>query len=168
MRYDNDEKADFGTFAVQNFAIVDEANLGQIVGNHRESQQMIASNNKMEFNTGEVEFIRRKDRVEIVDGLVSGSQVGGTLRGYIYTDAQQYDLTGTYIPMFGFSRAIQKVPLFGLLIAGQEGDGVFGVTFAVRGPLDDPKFQANPLSLLAIGPFRRIFEYRARELPREQ
>jgi hypothetical protein len=168
MRYDNEQKADFGTFALQNFAIVNEENVADIVGNHRESQQMIAANNKLAFSAGEVEFIRRKDRVEIVDGLVSGVQVGGTLKGFIYTDAKQYDLTGTYIPMFGFSRAIQKVPLLGLLIAGEEGDGVFGVTFAVRGPLEEPKFQANPLSFLALGPFRRIFEYRARELPRTE
>ena len=167
MRYDNDEKADFGTFALQNFAIVDEANLGDIVGNHRESQQLIASSDKIEFDTASVEFIRRRDRVEIVDGMIAGAQVGGTLKGYIYTDAKQYDLTGTYLPAFGFSRALQKVPLLGVLIAGGEGDGVVGVTFAVRGPLENPKFQANPLSVLAIGPFRRIFQYRARELPRE-
>ena len=96
------------------------------------------------------------------------TQVGGTLKGYIYTDAGQYDLTGTYVPMFGFSRAIQKLPLIGLLIAGSEGDGVFGITFAVRGPLEQPEFKANPLSVLAIGPFRRIFEYRAKELPRAE
>ena len=45
---------------------------------------------------------------------------------------------------------------------------MFGVTFAVRGALDSPKFQANPLSVLAVGPFRRIFEYRAKELPRAE
>ena len=46
--------------------------------------------------------------------------------------------------MFGFSRALQKLPLIGLLIAGQEGDGVFGITFAVRGPLEQPGVQGQP------------------------
>lgn len=166
MRYDNEQKADFGTFLLNNFAIVDEENVASIVGNHRESQEMIAANNKLEFRTGQVEFIRRKDRVEITDGMVAGSNVGGTLKGFIYTESGQYDLTGTYVPLFGLSQAIQRVPLLGALLAGNEGEGVFGVTFAVRGPLDNPVFQANPLSMLAVGPFRRIFEYRARELPR--
>lgn len=166
MRYDNEQKADFGTFLLQNFAIVNEENVAQIVGNHRESQEMIAANNKLEFRTGQVEFVRRKDRVEVTDGMLAGDSAGGTLKGFIYTEAGQYDLTGTYVPLFGLSRAIQRVPLLGALLAGNEGEGVFGITFAVRGALDNPTFQANPLSALAVGPFRRIFEYRARELPR--
>jgi hypothetical protein len=39
------------------------------------------------------------------------------------------------------------------------------VTFAVRGPLNQPQFMVNPLSLLAPGFLREIFEFRARERP---
>jgi len=39
------------------------------------------------------------------------------------------------------------------------------VTFAVRGPLDNPQFQINPLSMLVPGAFRELFEFRSRELP---
>ena len=37
---------------------------------------------------------------------------------------------------------------------------------AIRGPLEKPDFQVNPMSALAPGAFRRMFEYRAREIPR--
>jgi hypothetical protein len=51
------------------------------------------------------------------------------------------------------------------LLGGRDGEGLVGVTFAVRGPLDQPQFLVNPLSILAPGFLREIFEFRSRELP---
>jgi hypothetical protein len=87
------------------------------------------------------------------------------MRGVIYTGSRQYDLAGTYVPLFGLNSAFQKIPLLGPLLGGREGEGLVGVTFAIRGPLDDPDFRINPLSLLAPGVFRELFEFRTRELP---
>lgn len=50
--------------------------------------------------------------------------------------------------MFGINNA------FGRLFGGGNSGGLFGITFAVRGPLDKPSFQVNPLSALAPGAFR--------------
>jgi hypothetical protein len=38
---------------------------------------------------------------------------------------------------------------------------LLGVTFAVRGPLSQPEILVNPVSILAPGVFRTLFEYRA-------
>jgi hypothetical protein len=46
--------------------------------------------------------------------------------------------------------------LLGDLLTGGEGEGVFGVTFAVRGPTDDPDVWVNPLSAIAPGFLRKI------------
>ncbi|MDP1730602.1 MAG: AsmA-like C-terminal domain-containing protein [Devosia sp.] len=162
----SEQKVDVGTFTLRNFAVVDEANVAQILGNHQESRQLISRQNKLEFRSGEVKFIRRKDRVEVQEAILTGDSVGGTARGFIYTDTRQYDLTGTYVPLFGLNNVFQKLPIFGPLLGGREGEGLFGVTFAVRGPLDKPDFKVNPVSALVPGAFRRMFEYRAREAPR--
>ena len=158
-----DQKIDVGQFSLRNFAFVNEGNVAQILGNHSQSKQMIASSNKLEFKSAEAEFVRRSDRVEITDAVLAGATVGGTARGFIYTDKRQYDITGTYVPLFGLNNAFSK--LLGPL-AGRDGEGLFGVTFAVRGPLDKPDFKINPMSALVPGAFRRMFEYRAKEIPR--
>lgn len=158
-----DQKIDVGRFALRNFAFVNEGNVAQILGNHSQSKQMIARSNKLEFKSAEAEFVRRSDRVEITDAVLAGATVGGTARGFIYTDKRQYDLTGTYVPLFGLNNAFSK--LLGPL-AGRDGEGLFGVTFAVRGPLDKPDFKINPMSALVPGAFRRMFEYRSKEIPR--
>jgi hypothetical protein len=160
------EKADFGTFALKNFAIVDEDKVAEILNQDTNSRSLISKQNKLAFRSGEVTFVRRKDRVEITDAVLAGDSVGGTARGFIYTDSRQYDISGTYVPLFGLNSVFQKLPILGPLLGGRDGEGLFGITFAIRGPLDKPDFKINPMSALVPGAFRRMFEYRAREIPR--
>ncbi|MBI4920144.1 MAG: hypothetical protein HY834_00205 [Devosia nanyangense] len=156
-------KIDEGQFTIKDFAIVDEKNVAEILDTHAESRQLIAKQNKLAFRSGKVSFTRRVDRIQVNDAVLSGDSVGGTAKGFIYTDSKQYDLVGTYIPMFGLNNAFGK--LFGPLGGGSDG-GLFGVTFAIKGPLDKPDFKINPMSALVPGAFRSLFEYRAKEQPR--
>ena len=52
------------------------------------------------------------------------------------------------------------------LSGGGQSGGLFGITFQVKGPLDKPVFRINPMSALALGAFRSLFEFRAKEQPR--
>jgi hypothetical protein len=162
---DSDEDAELGQLNMRGFAIVDEANVAQVLGNHSDSRAAIADRNRLDFDVAEVSFLRRSDRVEVSDAMLTGATVGGTMRGFIYTDKRQYDLTGTYVPLFGLNSAFQKIPLFGPLLGGRDGEGLVGVTFAVQGALDNPQFRINPLSVLVPGAFRELFEFRAKEQP---
>jgi hypothetical protein len=159
LQQDTTTKVDNGTINLKNFAIVDEKNLAALVEGHPDSRRMMQGGNTMAFDSAKAEFIRRKDRIQIVDAAVAGDSIGGTGEGFIYTDSKQYDLVGTFVPMFGINNA------FGKLFGGGN-NGMWGITFAVRGPLDKPDFKVNPLSLLAPGAFRSLFEYRAKEAPR--
>jgi hypothetical protein len=148
-----------GELQLQNFSLIDEANVAQVLGNHQDSRELISQQNRLDFQRGRVTFTRRDDRIEVNEGVLAGSSVGGTVRGYIYTDQRQYDLTGTYVPLFGLNNAFRQIPLLGPLLGGREGEGLVGVTFAVRGPLDNPQFRINPLSALLPGVFRELFEF---------
>ena len=162
---DSDLDAEGGQLVMRNFAIVDEANVAEVLGNHSDSRTAIARRNRLDFDVAQVEFQRRSDRVEVTNAMVTGDSVGGTMRGYIYTDQRQYDLTGTYVPLFGLNNAFQQIPILGPLLGGREGEGLLGVTFAVQGPLDKPQFRINPLSALVPGAFRELFEFRAKAQP---
>ncbi len=158
-------KIDEGLIVISDFSIVDEAKIAQIIGNYEVANPDLARGNRVHFNYGKVNFIRKSDRIEITDGVLDGGEIGGTLRGFIYTKKREYDLTGTYIPLFGVNSIFQKIPLFGAILGGREGEGLIGVTFAIRGSLDKPIFAINPASILAPGMFRSLFEFRAREAP---
>jgi hypothetical protein len=162
---DRDIDSEAGQLVMRNFAIVDEANVAQVLGNHTDSRAAIAQQNRLDFDVAQVEFQRRSDRVEVTNAMLTGDTVGGTARGFIYTDRRQWDLTGTYVPLFGLNNAFQQIPILGPLLGGREGEGLVGVTFAVQGPLDNPQFRINPLSMLVPGAFRELFEFRAKEQP---
>lgn len=106
---DRNADAEGGRLLMRNFAIVDEANVAQILGNHSDSRAAIARSNRLDFDAAEADFIRRSDRVEVTRGVLSGDTVGGTMRGYIYTNNRTYDLTGTYVPLFGLNNAFQQI-----------------------------------------------------------
>ncbi len=155
-------KVDQGQVTLKNFAIVDEKNLAAIVAGHPDSRSL-AKQNSLVFRSAHADFTRRSDRVAINEAVVTGDSIGGSGKGFIYSDSKQYDLVGTFIPMFGINNGLGK--LFGPLGGGSSG-GLFGITFAVRGPLDKPDFKVNPMSALVPGAFRSLFEYRAKEQPR--
>lgn len=168
MTTDRDADVEAGKLVMRNFSIVDEANVAEVLGNHSDSRAAIARENRLDFNVAEVDFLRRSDRVEVTNGMLTGATVGGTMRGFIYTNQRQYDLVGTYVPLFGLNNAFQQIPLLGPLLGGRNGEGLVGITFAVQGPLDNPEFRINPLSALAPGFFRELFEFRAKEQPQAQ
>jgi hypothetical protein len=165
MTTDREVDAEAGQLLMRNFAIVDEANVAEILGNHSDSRAAIAQENRLDFDLAQVDFQRTSDRVQVTNAMLTGDTVGGTMRGFIYTDQRQYDLAGTYVPLFGLNNAFQQIPILGPLLGGREGEGLLGVTFAVQGPLDKPQFRINPLSVLMPGAFRELFEFRARAKP---
>ena len=52
-----------------------------------------------------------------------------------------------------FSNTIGAIPWINLLL----GDGLFGVTYRMTGPVDDPDVNVNPLSVIAPGFLRKVF-----------
>ncbi|MBJ6987036.1 hypothetical protein [Devosia sp. MC521] len=165
MTTDRQLDQEVGQLIMRNFAIVDEDKVVQVLGNHSDSRSAIATQNRLDFTASQVDFVRKRDRVEVGNAVLAGATVGGTMRGFIYTDRRQWDLTGTYVPLFGLNNVFQQLPIIGEFLGGREGEGLVGVTFAVNGALDSPNFVINPLSVLAPGFLREFFEFRSRELP---
>ena len=159
LAQNTESKISNGTVSLKNFSIVDEKNLAILVDGHPDSRKILRNGNSLVFDSAKASFVQRKDRIQIVEAVVSGDSIGGSGEGFIYTDKKQYDIVGTFVPMFGINNA------FGKLFGGGD-NGMWGITFAVNGPLDKPNFKVNPLSLLAPGAFRSLFEYRAKEAPR--
>ena len=103
--------------------------------------------------TTDAKFIR------IGDSLLKGIELGATAEGLIRKADGAIDITGTIIPAYGLNAAVGNIPLFGEILTGGKGQGIFGLTFALGGSMANPKIQINPLSAIAPGIFRKIFEF---------
>jgi hypothetical protein len=107
------------------------------------------------FDTGEVPFQEKDGVLTLQSSRLSGSQLGITFEGHIYEKTDTISVSGTAVPAFVLNTMLGKIPLLGDLLVG---DGIIGVNFAVSGHKSDPQFTVNPLSAIAPGFLRRIFQ----------
>ncbi|MBC7104296.1 MAG: AsmA-like C-terminal domain-containing protein, partial [Parvibaculum sp.] len=107
----------------------------------------------------EMPFVMTKNRIHLKAGRMSGPAIGLTMDGQIDRATDVIDMEGTLVPAYTINSFLGKVPLLGPLIVGREGEGIFAITYSVRGRSDDPTVVVNPLSAIAPGFLRRIFEF---------
>jgi hypothetical protein len=93
------------------------------------------------------------------DAYMNGTQLGATMRGTVDFKAQTVELGGTYVPLYGLNSALGAIPILGKVFVGRQGEGVVGITFAIKGKLDDPEVLVNPISAITPGIFRQIFDF---------
>ena len=113
----------------------------------------------MQFDRLKAPFIYGEGQLILHDTYVNGPMVGATLRGTIDFRARKVRLGGTYVPLYGLNAAVGEIPVLRELLVGRQGEGVFGVTFAIQGELARPLMIVNPVSLLTPGVFRQIFDF---------
>lgn len=95
----------------------------------------------------------------IVDGArANGPALGLTMNGWIGQSSDDIRLSGVLVPSFGVNSMLGGVPIIGDLFVGREGEGIFSLTYSVRGTLSKAQVSVNPLSAVTPGILRRIFE----------
>lgn len=119
---------------------------------------------RMPFSVGHNQFVVKKS-------YLRGPVLGASLSGKVDFGLRRVNLGGSYIPLQGLNSALCGIPLLGEIITGPKCEGVLGITFAVQGAMASPQVIVNPLSLVAPGIFREIFQLTnpsVRVTPREQ
>ncbi len=112
------------------------------------------------FDRLKVDFVQGGGRIAVKEAVVYGPQLGATLDGDVNYAADTVDLVGTFVPVYALNNLFSRVPLFGALLGGGEHGGLLGVTFRVRGRTAAPTITINPMSAVAPGFMRKLFEFR--------
>ncbi len=97
----------------------------------------------------------------------AGPSLGITAKGAVDLDDGALDIDGVIIPSYGLNSVLGGVPILGDLLVSRKGEGVFGITYSVEGLSDKPRVGVNPLSVMAPGILRRIFEPLAPSKPKK-
>ncbi len=114
---------------------------------------------RFQFDQMRVPFSVGYGQFVLHDSYINGPAFGATMRGKVDVLRQVVQLGGTYVPLYGLNAAFGAFPIIGDLLVGRRGEGVLGITFAVSGSLSDPQVIVNPISAVAPGIFRQIFEF---------
>lgn len=108
------------------------------------------------------------DVITISEARASGPSLGVTTDGSINMAGERLALDGVLAPSYGLNSLVGNLPLVGEALISRPGEGVVGITFSVEGPFGQPTVIANPLSVLAPGILRRLFEGTAADRERER
>jgi hypothetical protein len=142
-----------GLLNIRDFVVRGEPSLDKVVGGGTGLQTA-----GVEFSRMRVEFIRSPGRFTVRDAVVRGPAIGATMDGVIDYAANDVRLRGTFVPLFGLNNMFGQIPIVGLFLGGDK-EGLVGITFEVVGPPGAPVLRVNPMSALAPGLVRKVFEF---------
>lgn len=112
------------------------------------------------FDRLQVSFVQSTGVIKVEEAVVYGPQIGATMSGTVNYASDKVDLVGTFVPIYALNNLVSRVPIIGALLGGGKNGGLVGVTFQVKGATSQPAVVINPMSAVAPGFFRKLFEFR--------
>ncbi|RUO99367.1 AsmA-like C-terminal region-containing protein [Hyphomicrobium sp.] len=152
-----------GLLVVDNFRVLGDPIVMELVSTADSGRPAIQGNQNVarevfDFTRLRAPFSVGYGQFVLQESYVKGPLLGATLRGKVDFKTKRVSIGGTYIPLQGLNGALGDIPVIGQILSGTQGEGVVGMTFAVQGPTASPQVLVNPLSLVAPGIFRDIFQ----------
>tara|TARA_Y100000590_G_C15707681_1_gene1009222 strand:- start:260 stop:2467 length:2208 start_codon:yes stop_codon:yes gene_type:complete len=100
------------------------------------------------FTDFEMIFKKKGNLITIEEIYAIGPAISIMMNGYIETD-KLISLRGTLVPATTINRSIASIPLLGDILIGKKvGEGVFGVSFKIKGTPGNLKSTVNPIKTL--------------------
>ncbi len=100
------------------------------------------------FTDFEMNFTNENKHMKIQELYAIGPAISILLEGYLEED-NLISLRGTLVPATTVNRTIASLPLIGDLLIGKKvGEGVFGVSFKIKGPPTNLETTVNPIKTL--------------------
>ncbi|GHA91142.1 hypothetical protein GCM10009069_12870 [Algimonas arctica] len=119
----------------------------------------------LRFDELTFDFALEERILSIREAKMRGPSIGMTGEGDIGLNDKTVDFSGTLVPAYTANSLLGDIPLIGGLLIGKDGEGVFAITYAVKGPYSNAVISINPLSALTPGFIRGIFREKRDELP---
>ena len=157
-----------GLLNIRDFTIRGETVLERVASSgpaddDRGATRSVAASGGVPFSRMRVEFTRSPGRFVIREGVVWGPSVGATIDGTLDYFRDEVRLRGTFVPAYGLNNMFSRLPILGMFLGGGANEGLLGVTYQVVGSPTAPVLQVNPMSAVAPGFLRKLFEFRGGE-----
>ena len=95
-----------------------------------------------------MKFENNEDLMNINEIYAIGPAISILMEGYIVKD-KLISLRGTLVPATTINKAIGSIPVLGEILVGKKtGEGVFGVSFKIKGPPQKTETTVNPIKTL--------------------
>ena len=145
-----DEKDSVSKITIENFKVIEApafatlltlADLGGIAD--------VLSGEGMTFDILEINLKNDSNVTTVEEILALGSSISVLMDGYIEKKSGLISFSGTLVPAKMLNSLISKIPVVGnILVGGKAGEGVFGVSFKMKGLPGKVKTTVNPIKTL--------------------
>ena len=104
----------------------------------------LASGEGLSFDILEISMEKEKDLLKLNEILALGPSISVLMEGY--QNSSTTSLRGTLVPAKTLNKLISKIPLIGDIVIPKEvGEGLFGISFKMKGPPGKIKTTINPI-----------------------
>ncbi len=108
----------------------------------------LLSGEGIRFSELEMNFNNKNNLITINEIYAIGPAISLLMEGYVEID-DLISLRGTLVPATTINKTIRTIPLIGDILVGKKvGEGVFGVSFKIKGPPNNLETTVNPIKTL--------------------
>ena len=108
----------------------------------------ILSGEGVGFDEFEMSFQNKENLMEIKELYAIGPAISILMDGYVQR-GDLVSLRGTLVPATTINKFVSSIPILGSILVGKKtGEGVFGVSFKIKGPPQNLKTTVNPIKTL--------------------
>ena len=117
----------------------------------------LAQGEGLSFDILEISMKKKGDTLNLNEILAIGPSMSVIMEGY--QNSKVTSLRGTLVPAKTLNKMIAKIPVIGNIIIPKEvGEGLFGISFKMKGPPGKIKTTINPLRTLTPRFIQKIIE----------
>ena len=143
---------------IENFKVINAPGLIKLLSlTDLSGLEDLAKREGLTFDLLEINMEKNKDFLKLNEILALGPSMSVLMEGY-----QSKDLTslrGTLVPAKTLNTIISKIPVIGKIVIPKEvGEGLFGISFKMKGPKDNIKTTINPLRTLTPRFIQKIID----------
>ena len=102
------------------------------------------------FETLSIKYKTNPLTMQIEEIFMIGPSISVLIDGYVEKKSGLISLRGTLVPAKTLNKIVSKIPVIGEILVGKKiGEGVFGLSFKIKGLPEDLKTTVNPIKTLA-------------------
>ncbi len=118
----------------------------------------LAEGEGLSFDILEIDMEKNKNFLKINEILALGPSVSVLMEGYRNADGIT-SLRGTLVPAKTLNKMISKIPVLGKIVVPKEaGEGLFGISFKMKGSKENIKTTINPIRTLTPRFIQKIID----------
>ncbi len=101
------------------------------------------------FDTLSIKYVSNPSQTDIEEIFMIGPSISILIDGYVEKKSGLISLRGTLVPAKTLNNIISKIPVVGDILIGKKiGEGVFGISFKIKGLPNNLKTSVNPVKTL--------------------